>query len=316
MRYRFTFYSAVTILLLAIGWALDPLETRHFFQDWVLWHEPILGGVICGVLAAVLGMYMLLNRIVFISLAVSQGAGLGIFAAFFIAGLFGASLAGSPLALLSGFLFASLAALLFTSARRTAATTDESLIGLIYCAASGLIVFIGDRISEGRHDIENLLFGSAVAVTRSDLILLGAIAALAVSLHSLFRREFLYVSADPGFMAIRGFRTAFWKILLYFTLTLGITVSMRTLGSLPVFALMVVPPWIALRNARGLKDSFATAVLVGAVLPPLGYYLSFLYSFPTGASLIVVALIYVLAAIFEKKVFIRRTGGSPAPGPG
>jgi zinc transport system permease protein len=299
VRSRFIFYSLVTVLLVAAGWGLKPEDTRHFFQDWVLWYEPILGGLICGLLAALLGVYMLLNRIVFMSLAVSQGAGLGIFAAFFIAGFFGISLAGSPLALLSGFAFASLTALLFAGTRRSVSTTDESLIGLIYCAASGLIVFIGDRISEGRHDIENLLFGSAVAVTGADLAVLIAAAALIIGIHLTFRREFLYVSADPAFMAIRGLKTKFWVVLLYFTLTLGITISMRTIGSLPVFALMAVPPWIALKGSRGLTDSFTTAILLGIVIPPLGYYLSFLYSFPTGASVIVVALMFVAASLLE-----------------
>lgn len=301
MRSRFIFYSLATALLLAVGWGFQPVETKHFFQDWVLWYEPLIGGSVCGLLAALLGVYMLLNRIVFISLAISQGAGLGIFISFFIAGLFGMSLAGSPMALVSGFVFASLTALLFAATRRSVSTTDESLIGLIYCAASGLIVFIGDRISEGRHDIENLLFGSAVAVTGSDLVLLVAATLVIVLLHLLFRREFLYVSADPAFMAIRGHKTKFWMVLLYFTLTLGITVSMRTIGSLPVFALMVVPPWIALNNSRSTRESMILAIFLGAVIPPLGYYFSFLYSFPTGASMIVAALAFVGISLLEKR---------------
>lgn len=310
MKSRFIFYSLVTLLLFAGGWALKPDDALHFTQDWVLWYEPVLAGVVCGILAAVLGLYMLLNRIVFISLAISQGAGLGIFLAFFIGGLFGVSLAGSPFALLGGFVFASLTALLFASARKSVATTDESLIGLIYCAASGLIVFVGDRISEGRHDIENLLFGSAVAVTGRDLAVLSTAALVILMLHFLFRREFLYASADRNFLAIRGVKTRFWTVLLYLTLTLGITVSMRTLGSLPVFALMAIPPWIALRRSHGVWESFAVALLLGVAIPPLGYYLSFLYSFPTGASLIVVALIYVMAGLFEGVLCRRRPSSS------
>ena len=299
MNYRFIFYSAVTLLLVATGTFLKPEDTHHFFRDWVLWYEPILAGLVCGLLAALLGIYMLLNRIVFISLAISQGAGLGIFFSFFMAGLFGISLSGSPFALFSGFVFATLTALIFSATRRSVSTTDESLIGLMYCASSGLIILLGDRISEGKHEIDNLLFGSAVAVTGIDLGLLVAVTALIIGLHWLFRREFLYVSADPAFMAIRGMKTKFWMILLYFTLTLGITISMKTLGSLPVFALMVIPPFIALKKARNPREAVWIALLLGMVIPPLGYYFSFLYSFPTGASLILIGLIYVLAALLE-----------------
>jgi ABC-type Mn2+/Zn2+ transport system permease subunit len=138
-----------------------------------------------------------------------------------------------------------------------------------------------------------------VAVTHWDLISLVFITVLIFIVHVLFRREFLYTSADADFLKTKGIKTKSWMILLYMTLTLGITLSMRTLGSLPVFALMVIPPWIALKRAHNLREAFLISLFLGIVIPPLGYYLSFIYSFPTGASLIVVAFMYVLMSSLE-----------------
>ena len=45
----------------------------------------------------------------------------------------------------------------------------------------------------------------------------------------------------------------------------------------------------------------SAALLIGALVPPLGYYVSFLYSFPTGASVIVVGLIFVVASLLERR---------------
>ena len=301
--FRFIFYSFITALIIYVGAKSQPDEARLFLESWNLWREPLLAGMLCGLLAALLGVYILLNRIVFISLAISQGAGFGIFLSFFIAGLFGITLGESPLSLAAGLLMAWAAALSFAWLKKSPRISSESLIGLIYIAASGLTLLLGDRVAEGHHSIDNLLFGNAVAVNSGEFKVLLALTLPLLFIHFIFRREFIYVSADPEFIRIKGLGSRFWTILLYFTLTLGITLNLKVLGSLPVFALMVIPPFIALKRAGSMREAFLISLLLGWLLPPLGYYFSFLYSFPTGASLIGVGLIYLLASWVESLLF-------------
>src|SRR4030095_5798544 len=123
-----------------------------------------------------LGFYILLNRIVFVSLAISQGASFGIFLAFLLGVWTSVNLEESPFALFMGSLVAVATAFFFIRYRTGSRYTPESLIGLIYVATSGLIIIIGDRVSQGRHSIDNLLFGDAVAVTFQDFLLILAVA--------------------------------------------------------------------------------------------------------------------------------------------
>ena len=303
--FRFIFYSLVTAALLLLGYWLKPEGTLAFFESWGLWREPIFAGVLCGLLASGLGVYVLLNHIVFISLGIAQGAGFGIFLSFFIASWFGVTLAESPISLFTGFAVALFAALLFAWLRRARRIPDESLIGFLYVAASGLTILLADRVAEGHHGIDDLLFGNAVAVTSFDLKVIAGVTALLFALHFWFRREFLYTSADPEFMRVKGVSSRAWTMLLYFTLTLGITYSLKTLGSLPVFALMVIPPLISLKGAHGMREAFLISCLLGAIIPPLGYFFSFLYAFPTGASLIAVACCYTLISFIESRIGTR-----------
>lgn len=310
--FRFIFYSLLTAALLGIGYRLKPEETLSFFGSWDLWREPIEAGLLCGLLASGLGVYVLLNRIVFISLGIAQGASFGIFLSFFIASYFGISLAESPISLLAGLGVALLATLLFAWLRRARRIPDESLIGFLYVAASGLTILLADRVAEGHHSIDDLLFGNAVAVTAFELKVIAAVTAILFVIHFFFRREFLYTSADPEFMRVKGVSSKVWTLLLYFTLTLGITFNLKTLGSLPVFALMVVPPLISLKGAYGMREAFIISCLLGCVIPPLGYYFSFLYSLPTGASLIAVACIYALFSPIESRISVRLYGSARA----
>ena len=299
---RFIFYSLVTVAILVISTLISREQADHFLQAWQLWRDPILAGMICGLVLSLLGVYILVNRIVFVSLAISQGASFGIFLAFLLGGWVGWNLEESSAPLFFGLLVAMATAAFFARYRKSRRFPDESLIGLIYIATSGLIILIGDRISQGRHNIDNLLFGDAVAVTPRDLLLVGCVALPVLLIHLIFRREFLYGSADPDFMKIRGMKTNFWLVLLYFSLTAMITASLKVLGALPVFALMVLPPLVSLKKAGGLRDAFFISILIGTLLPFLGYYFSFLFSFPTGASLIGVALIYTVASLLEPRL--------------
>jgi ABC-type Mn2+/Zn2+ transport system permease subunit len=297
--FRFIFYSLVTLLILAVGTLFHRGEALDFLGAWQFWRDPILAGLVCGLVLSLLGVYILLNRIVFVSLSISQGASFGIFLAFLIGGWVGWNLEASSVPLILGLWVAIGTAIFFAQFRKSTRYPDESLIGLIYVVTSGFIILIGDRIAQGRHNIDNLLFGDAVAVTQKDFFMIIAVALPVLLLHFIFRREFLYGSTDHEFMRIRGMRTGGWLILLYFTLTVMITASLKVIGALPVFALMVLPPFISLKKAGGLRDAFLISIFIGTLLPILGYYFSFLFSFPTGASLIGIALLYTLASLAE-----------------
>ncbi len=300
---RSIFYSVASLLIFAGMILAKPEAARHFWEDSFLWKDPILAGSLCGLLLSLLGVYILLNRIVFVTLAISQGASLGIFICFLVLDIIGFhSTHEFSFPLFSGFLLASLTALLFAKFRKQTEYPDESLMGLIYIIASGLIIMVGDRIAQGRHSIDTLLFGDAVAVSSQDVHLILALTIPLLLFHFIFRREFIFVSADSEFMKIRGLSSKTWMILLYFTLTLAITASLKILGSLPVFALMVIPPFIALKQTRSLKDAFFISMLIGTLLPAFGYFFSYLFSFPTGASLITVAVFYLILSGAEKWV--------------
>ncbi len=287
-------YSALTLGLVAVAVLTHASEARHFVSYWQLWYEPVIAGGVCGGLCALLGLYMLWNRIVFVSLAMTQGAGVGIFLSFLIASWWGVSLEDSSWSLLMGCVVSALTAFLFVSFRKNRRHADEVLIGLMYVIAAGLIVVIGDHIAEGKHAIDNLLFGNAVAVTSASLQRLVMVSVGIGIIHVFFRREFLYASADAEFMHISGLKVDRWLVVLYLTFTVGITIAMKTIGSLPAFAVMVIPPFLALRSARAPRAAVVVAVALGALIPPLGYFFSFLYALPTGASIIMVGGVYIL----------------------
>ena len=54
-----------------------------FFEAWDLFREPALAGAVAGALLGMLGIYVVLRRMVFLSAALSQSASLGVSLAWF-----------------------------------------------------------------------------------------------------------------------------------------------------------------------------------------------------------------------------------------
>lgn len=301
--FRLLYYLFASLLIILMISLVQWDEAKRFFEIPELWWEPITAGALTGCLGALLGIYLILNRIVFMGLAVSQAAGLGIFLAFLGGGLLGLSLEHTTWPLLAGVILSSLTAALFAMLRRRTSISQETVTGLIYVLAGGLTIMIGDRIIQGHHEIDHFLLGSAVAVLRSDLIFIFVTTFFIGILHYIFRKLFLFCSADEEFMASKGVKTRRLIGLLYLTVAIGVTVATKTLGLLPVFALLVLPAFISLKKSTNVTDAFSTALLIGVLSPPLGYYVSFLFSFPTGASMITVCGMYLILSFAEPYLF-------------
>ena len=114
-----------------------------------------------------LGVFVVLRRMVFVSAGVTQSAGLGVALAFYLEIHLGVHL--DPLVGAAALaLLATLA--MSVDSGRSIKLTRESLLGLVFALSGGAAVLLGDRISQEAHDIESILFGSAVLVRTFDLV--------------------------------------------------------------------------------------------------------------------------------------------------
>jgi zinc transport system permease protein len=150
---------------------LDPLpvETSSWAQFWdayELFRDPMLCALIAGCVLGFLSMYVVLRRMVFVSAAVTQSAGLGVALAFFAQIHLGFHV--EPTLGAAGMALVSTVLLMMDPTRMR--LTRESVLGLAYALTGGAAILVGDRISQEAHDIQGILFGTAVLVERPQLI--------------------------------------------------------------------------------------------------------------------------------------------------
>lgn len=271
-----------------------------FLSSWDLWGGAVAAGVTIGAVCGFLGNYVVLHRIVFVSAAMSEVSSLGVMCAFFLAQAFEKA-SSHPTEDILPLLFASLFTGIFSAALAGGANkrimdrskSAEAFIGTVYLLSTAGLLLIGDRVTQGAHDVSNVLFGNAVVVDTPHLILLVAIVLPLFAVHLILRKDLLFISFDPMMAKTLGYPVGALRIFLLVSLGIIISIGTRTIGALPVFSFSVLPPVAALMLFQDLKWSFVAASVLGGLSAFLGYLFSFLFSFPTGACMAGVGGIFI-----------------------
>lgn len=274
----------------------DPTEvpTWHAFVDaWPLFRDPILCAAVAGAVLGFLSIYVVLRRMVFVSAAVTQAAGLGVALAFYAQ----IHLATHVDPLLGAAGLSLVATLLFSLDPSRLRVPRETILGLAFALAGAGAVLVGDRISQEAHDIQAILFGSAVLVSEQDLVAVSIVGGVVVALHVVGLRGIQFAIFDREAARVQGLPVRALGAFLFVSVGLMVGVSARALGSLPVFAFSVLPAAALLILEVPLPWAFVGAAALGALAGVLGYVFAFFRQFPVGGSQTLVAGAFVCAAL-------------------
>jgi len=273
---------------------------ESFLQAREIWRDPLLAAVIAGGLLGILGVYVVLRRTVFVSAALTQLSTLGLIAAIVVEERLGVEVERAGVQLAVAMLFSVAGALWLGRAHAGRRLPAEARVGMAYVLAGALTLLGASRFVHAAHDLDAMVFGNAVAVPTTDLVVLAVVAVGCALLHAVFAKEIVFVSFDGETARAMGLSASFWNGLLFLTLGLAIPPAARAIGALPTFAFLTLPASSALLLAGRLPRIFALAAGLGAAAAAVGYFASWTLQIPTGATMVAVAgLLLVPGAVRE-----------------
>jgi len=289
---------------------VDPLlsETSTWAQFWdafELFRDPLLCALFAGCALGFLSVYVVLRRMVFVSAAVTHSAGLGVALAFYAEIHLGMHV--EPI--VGAATMALLATLLLMMDPTSLRLTRESVLGMAFALAGGAAVLVGARIAQEAHDIQGILFGTAVLVDRPQLLAVATVGSATLLLHLWWFRGLTFASFDRTGAMVQGLPVRTLDAVLMISIGLMVGVSARAMGALPVFAFSTLSAIAALMLDLRLPWTFLLATLAGAVSGVGGYMLAYFYDFPVGGSQTVLAgaLVLVALAVRGMKQLVTRT---------
>ena len=269
------------------------MTVADFFGAWDLFRDAVLTGVIAGAALGLLGVFIVLRRMVFVTAAITQSAGFGVVLGFWVGMLTGTEV--DPVFWAVGVSLVAAAVFAIDPAR--VHLSRESILALVWLVGSGGAILLGDRIAAEAHDVSAILFGTAVLVRPEDLVAVGAVGAIAIVGVLLARRGLVFVGFDPDGARVQKVPVRLLELGFLALVTLVASVATRALGALPVFAFSVLPAMAALLATRRLTLALILALVGGGLAAFLGYLAAFLWDFPVGAAQAATALVFVLLAL-------------------
>ncbi len=157
------------------------LSLSDFFDAWEVFETGVLAAIIVGATLGVLGVYVVLRRLVFLSAALGQSASFGVVLSLF---LFGSELGVSDNAVpIFGAIAVSFVATLLVAGARGSAAFRDGALGSVFLVGAAGTILIGSRLTHEMHEIEALLHGVGVAVMPEDLTLVEWLAAFVLLVH-------------------------------------------------------------------------------------------------------------------------------------
>ncbi len=243
-------------------------------------------GAIVGALAPVVGFFLVQRRMSLIGDGIGHVAFAGV-AAGYLLGI-------SPVltALVASVLGAT--AIEWLRAHRTAAG-DQALALLFYTGIAAGVVMIS-AAGALNADLFSFLFGSILTVSRSDLLLIASLGAVALSAIAVAFRALVAVVLDEEGARVSGVPVGFLNGLVAGIAAVTIAMSMRIVGILLIAALMVLPVIAASRIAWSVRSTVLLAMAIGIVSVFVGLAISYYANLaPGGAIVLVAAGAFVLA---------------------
>jgi zinc transport system permease protein len=188
-----------------------------------------------------------------------------------------------------------LAAFLLLRISENSKIKGDAAIAIISTAALALGVIVISLTTGMNTDVCNYMFGSILAMSREDVYL-----SIALSVAVLFSFVFLYnkifaVTFDENFARAIGVRTGAYNILIAFLTAITIVLGMRMMGALLISSLIIFPALTAMRLCKKFKTVTVCAAAVSVLCFFVGVTASYVYSTPTGASVVIVNIILFCA---------------------
>jgi len=260
-----------------------------------------LTGAIIGIIAPLLGVYIVVRRLSLIADALSHVTLAGIAASLLLEKRLLLTTGLNPIYL--GMTFSVVGSLFIEKLRSVYKHYQELAIPIILSSGIGLgVIFIS--LADGFNtDLYSYLFGSVSAVSRTDLIIIIIISVIVVAFITLLYKELFLLSFDEEHAKASGIAVKSLHFFFIVLVALVIAASMRIVGILLVSSLMTLPVAASIRIAKGFKQTILLSTIFGEVSVLGGLTISYYLNLAPGGTIVVIAVLILILVILLKKMF-------------
>ena len=241
-----------------------------------------LVGILLAVITPCIGITIVLKRMSMIGDALSHSSLAGV--------VLGLILGVNPVA--GAVVMCIVAALGIEAIRKKIPRYSEVAISIVMSAGIGLAGVLSGFVENGA-SLNSFLFGSIVSISEGELALVVVISVLVLAAVLFFYRELFYIGFDEN---------AARNINFLFTILTALTVSIasRTVGTLIVSSMLVVPVACGMQMAKSYKGTLICAIIVAVCTTIAGLFLSYYAGLKPGGMIVLLEVAWFVVVMTVK----------------
>lgn len=258
-----------------------------------------LAGMIIGLIAPLLGVFIVVRRLSLIADALSHVTLAGIAGSLYLSQSVVGLATLNPLYL--GIVAAVGGSMLIEKLRRLYKHFEELSIPIIMSAGLGLSAIFISLAQGFSTDLFSYLFGSVSAVSRQDLWIVIGIAVIVLVFIFLLYKELFVLSFDDEYAKASGLPVKVIHTIFMIITALVIAASMRIVGILLVSSLITLPVAASIRIAKSFKQTIVYAILFGELAVIVGLVTAFYLNLAPGGTIVITSILILLIVLIVKK---------------
>ena len=252
----------------------------------------ILAGICGGITCAITGVFVVTMHLSFIGVCIAHAA--------FAGALLGILIGINPL--IGALIFSLTSAIAIGPMADRGELNPDTSIGIVFSLMLGLAFLFLGMMPGSRTEALNLFWGSILTVTRQDLVFLVIVTCILIGLVVVFYKEIQAVICHRTVAMAVGISATFVFYALLVLTGLTVTASMRSIGGLLVYSLIVNPAAAAYQLTYNLRRMLVIASVFGVISCLAGLASSYFFNLPSGAAIVITSsIIFGISMVFSPK---------------
>ena len=240
----------------------------------------MIGGICISLCASLLGVSLVLKRYSMIGDGLSHVS----FGALSIAVAFN----WAPLAVSIPVVAA--AAVLLLRITGNGKIKSDAAIAMISAGSLAIGIIVTSLTTGMTTDVSSYMFGSILAMSREDMYLSVVLSLVVLGMFVICYNKVFAVTFDESFAKATGVRVSAYNLLIAVLTAITIVLGMRMMGAMLISSLVIFPALTSMRVFKSFLGVVVSSGVVSVVCFFIGLILSYVYSIPAGASVVVVNL--------------------------
>jgi zinc transport system permease protein len=258
----------------------------------------LLAGMAASVTSGIIGSYVVVKRIVFISGSIAHSVLGGMGLCLWLKRTYHIEW----LLPIHGALFAALlSALLIGWIHLKYREREDTAIAAIWSTGMAIGVIL-IAITPGYNvEMMGFLFGNILWASQADLYMLLVLDALVIGTVAIFHRRFLAICFDEEQAEIQGVSVRALYLLLLCLVAISVVLLIQVVGAILIIALLAIPPAMAGMFTHKLSRMMGIAILLSCLFTTLGTWAAYEINWPPGATIaLVAALLYSASLVIHR----------------